>query len=107
MIWLFQSIHKGSKYRAKRCYSLRSKAILNRMGYGQDRQSLKADLWETDWKSKSWNQSALFYSQDGELEQKIYKHKETEQEMQKLVQKDTLADSGGEGVLLFTHMQLG
>lgn len=69
MVWLFQSILKGSSYhRAKRCYSLRSKAILNRLGCGWEGQSLKANLWETDWKSKSWNQSALFYSQDGELE---------------------------------------
>lgn len=37
-------------------------------GVGKGGQSLKANLWETDWKSKSWNQSALFYSQDGELE---------------------------------------
>lgn len=69
MVWLFESIHKGSSYhRDKRCYSLRSKAILNRLGYREEGQSSKANLWETDWKSKSWNQSALFYSQDGELE---------------------------------------
>lgn len=36
MVWLFQSIHKGSRYhRAKRCYSLRSEAILNRLGCGK------------------------------------------------------------------------
>lgn len=67
--WLFQSIRKGSRcHRAKRHHSLRSKAILSGLGCGLGGQSLKANLWETDWKSKSWNQSALFYSQDGELE---------------------------------------
>lgn len=86
----------------KGVFSIRSKAILNGLGCGEEGQSLKANLWETDWKSKSWNQSALFYSQDGELEQKICKHTDTQQEMQKPVKKDKLADSVG-SLLLHPH----
>lgn len=89
----------------KGVFSIRSKAILNGLGCGEEGQSLKANLWETDWKSKSWNQSALFYSQDGELEQKICKHTDTQQEMQKPVKKDKLADSVG-SLLLHPHTAL-
>lgn len=42
-------------------------------GQGDESQGKKtANLSETDWQSKSWNQSVLFYFQGGELEERKY-----------------------------------
>lgn len=69
MVWLFQAFTKAAAITEPiGVNSSRSKAILKGLTCREEEQSLKANLWETDWKSKSWNQSALFYSQDGELE---------------------------------------
>lgn len=66
LLWAFTMAADITKPRDVIIYE--AKPFSKDQGVGEEGQSIKANLWETDWKSKSWNQNALFYSQDDELE---------------------------------------
>lgn len=69
MVWLLGAFTKAADITEPTDVTIQeAKPFSKDEGVWEEGQSIKANLWETDWKLKSWNQSALFYSQGDELE---------------------------------------